>query len=119
MRSILLVLLLLSACGAPAPEDQKNVTADVPVPSGPPIVQQVEGDVPNRAVDTGPRWESATGESGTGLRFIGEGGAVEMSIACPEARTRLVVGVPSFKPIGTYPAPPEALLKSLAKGCGA
>jgi hypothetical protein len=68
MRSILLVLLLLSACGAPAPEDQKNVTADVPVPSGPPIVQQVEGDVPNRAVDTGPRWESATGESGTGLR---------------------------------------------------
>jgi hypothetical protein len=99
MRTLLPILFLLSACGAPAPE--QNVTADVPTPSGPPIIQQAEADIPDTAVEKTPRWESATGDGGTGLRIVGEGGAAEMSIFCPEARTRLVVSVPSFKPIGS------------------
>lgn len=99
MRSLLPILFILSACGAPAPEE--NVTADIPVPSGPPIIQQAEGEVPDTAVEKSPRWESATGERGTGLRLIDEGGAVAMSIFCPEAGTRLVVGVRSFDPIGS------------------
>ena len=101
MRSSIALLLLLAACDAPAPEAEQNVTADIPVPSGPPIVQQAEGEVPDTAIEKRPRWESATGTQGTGLRLIGEGGALEMSIACPEARTRLIVDVPSFKPIGS------------------
>ena len=101
MRSLLPSLLLLSACGAPAGHADETVTADIPVPSGPPIVQQVEGEVPNTAVEKATRWESVTGERGTGLRLVGEGGKMAMSIFCPDGGTRLVVSVPSFKPIGS------------------
>lgn len=101
MRTSLLLLLLLSACGAPAPDEEKNQAVDLPVPSGPPIVQQAEEEVPDTAVESEARWESATGEDGTGLRFVVKGGASEISIFCPEAGKRLVVAVPSFKPIGS------------------
>jgi hypothetical protein len=101
MRKILPILLILSACGAPAPEEAGNDTADIPVPSGPPILQQAEGEVPDAAVEGVPRWESATGDGGTGIRLVDEGGVTEMSIFCPQARTRLVVSVPKFKAIGS------------------
>jgi hypothetical protein len=101
MRSLLPILFILSACGAPARQSDDNVTADVPMPSGPPIIQQAEGEVPDTAVERTPRWESATGDGGTGLRLVGEAGVAEMTIFCPQARTRLVVSVPSFRPIGS------------------
>jgi hypothetical protein len=101
MRSSIALLLILSACGAPAPEAEKIATADIPVPSGPPIIQQAEGDVPDTAVEGEPRWESATGSNGTGIKWVGDGGLAEMSIFCPEAGKKLVVSVPAFTPIGS------------------
>jgi hypothetical protein len=101
MRAILLFILSLSACGAPAPDPAGNETADLPVPSGPPLVQQAEKEVPDTALESAPRWESATGGGGTGLRFVGRSGALEMSIACMEAPKRLVVSVPGLAPIGS------------------
>lgn len=101
MRTTLPLILLLSACSDPAPEPKANQAADLPVPSGPPLVQQAEKEVPDTAIDEGPRWESATGDGGTGLRFVRKGGALEMSIACMEAPKRLVVSVPALKPIGS------------------
>jgi hypothetical protein len=101
MRTALPLILLLSACSAPSPEPAANETADIPVPSGPPLVQQAEEEVPDTALDGAPRWESATGDGGTGLRFVGRSGALEMSIACMEAPKRLVVSVPSLTPIGS------------------
>jgi hypothetical protein len=101
MRTSILLLLLLCACGAPAPEPEKNESVDLPVPSGPPIIQQAKEEVPDTAVEGEPRWESATGEGGTGLRYIGTGGVAALSIFCPEAGKRIVVSVPPFKPIGS------------------
>jgi hypothetical protein len=71
------------------------------VPSGPPIIQQAKEEVPDTAVQGEPRWESSTGEGGTGIRFVGKDGGVGFSIFCPEVGGRLLVSVPSFKPIGS------------------
>lgn len=101
MRTYILLLLLFSACGAPAPDGEKNESVDLPVASGPPIVQQAKEKVPDTAAEKLPRWESATGDGGTGLRLVGKGGVAELSIFCPEARTRLIVSLPSFEPIGS------------------
>jgi hypothetical protein len=83
------------------PEPEKNESVDLPVPSGPPVIQQAKEEVPNTAIEGEPRWESATGDGGTGIRFVGNDGAAALSIFCPEAGRRLVVSVPSFKPIGS------------------
>ena len=101
MRSLLLTFLLLSACGAPAPAPEGNEAADLPVPSGPPVVQQVDRKAPEAVGETQPRWESATGATGTALRLIGKGGATEMSMMCLAGPKRLVVNVPGFSAIGS------------------
>ena len=101
MRLALAACLLLGACGGAAPEKEDGAKVDVPMPSGPPVAQQVEAaPPPTEGSEPRPRWESiATGE-GSALRLIAADGAPMMSIACLGAPARLVVTVPSVSSIG-------------------
>ena len=96
---LLPIVLLLAACGSASEQKQNEEPVELPVPSGPPIVEQE--DVPDTSGDGAPRWESATGEGGTALRLVGQGGRLEMSMSCPSVPKRLVVSVPHFSPIGS------------------
>ena len=93
------IFLLLAACDSAAEQKQDEEPVELPVPSGPPIVEQE--DVPDTSLDGAPRWESATGAGGTALRLVGEGGRLEMSMSCASAPKRLIVSVPHFSPIGS------------------
>lgn len=96
---LLPIFLLLAACGSPAEQKQEEEKVELPVPSGPPIVEPE--DVPDTSGDGAPRWESATGEGGTALRLVGKGGRLEMSLSCASAPKRLIVSVPGLSPIGS------------------
>ena len=101
----LLVLLVAAGCGdsANAPEDKAAGTElGVPVPSGPPVAQQVgPAAVPDNSGNGAPRWESATGEEGTILRLVNPQGTVVMSLACRADSGALAARVPAFSAIGS------------------
>ena len=101
----LLVLLATAACGdsANAPEDQAAETElGVPVPSGPPVAQQVgPAAVPDNSGTGAPRWESATGEEGTILRLVNSRGVLVMSLACRAGSGTLAARVPAFSAIAS------------------
>ena len=102
MRYAIFSVFFLAACGSSseepsAPKDK----LDLPVPSGPPVVQQVDEMAPVAPDKAGPPWESVASGGTTALRLIEAGGKVLMSIACVSGPTRLVVTVPSFTPIGS------------------
>ena len=103
MRKALAACLLLGACGAPAPEPNKDeAKVDVPVPSGPPVAQQVEAAPPStQGAEPGPRWESAASGEGSALRLKAADGALLMNIACLGKPARLVVTMPSFSLVGS------------------
>lgn len=87
----------VSACSAePRPG---NDVATTPVPSGPPVVQQVEPDAKGVAIQPGLKWESAGG--GSTLHLVNPDGSLRMSVACTGTPAKLVVNVPSFTPIGS------------------
>jgi hypothetical protein len=98
MRFILPVCLL-TACGSvsEAPDNKP----DMPVPSGPPVVQQVDEMEPVAPPTTGQAWESVASGGGTALRLTEPDGNVLMSIACLSGPRRLVVTVPSFAAVGS------------------
>ncbi len=102
MRRILPALMLvLTTCGSEAPQPQEKARLDVPVPSGPPVVQQVQASAPPTSGSaTPPRWEAAATGAATALRLVGAGGGLLMSLACRRNPTRFVVEVPSFVPLG-------------------
>lgn len=85
------------ACSAePRPD---NDTPTTPVPSGPPVVQQVQSDPTGAEIRPGVKWESADG--GSTLRLVNPDGSLRMRIVCSGTPAKLVVNVPSFTPIGS------------------
>lgn len=106
MRCILLLLLLGTASCDGSGEAPGNERAreplDVPVPSGPPVAQQVgPAAVPDTSGNGTPRWESATGEEGTILRLVGPQGGLVMSLACRAGSGTLAARIPAFRPIAS------------------
>jgi hypothetical protein len=102
MRCILLPILLLTACGSGSDEPSApDNNLDVPVPSGPPVVQQVDEMEPVAPPTAGPAWESVASGGATAVRLTQLGGNVLMSIACLSGPRRLAVTVPSFTAIGS------------------
>lgn len=102
--TIVTLLLALAACGSETEPEADNVAApvDLPQPSGPPIVQQVQPDAaagPSTRLGLG--WESVASGEGATLRLNNPDGSLRMSIACLADPGRLVVAVPSFTPIGS------------------
>lgn len=98
--AILAMVLTLAGCGEGA--DESNVparTPDLPEPSGPPVVQQVERDADAPQSEAG--WDSIASGEGTALRLNDADGALAMSVACLANPARLVVNVPSFSPVGS------------------
>lgn len=95
--SIAAALLALAGCGSErrggAPEDASAVT---PEPSGPPVVQQVEGG----ATEARQRADRDEEDQGS-LRIEGPGGTLRMRVACTGSPVRLIVEVPAFTPIGS------------------
>jgi hypothetical protein len=98
MRFIL-PICLLTACGSVSEAPDNKL--DLPVPSGPPVVQQVDEMEPVAPPTTGPAWESVASGAATAVRLTETGGSVLMSIACLSGPRRVVVTVPSFTPIGS------------------
>lgn len=95
----LLLLCGLAACGG-AEEPAADGAVELPAPSGPPVVQQVEADAPHpEPAAPGLRWESVSAGDGGSLRLIAPGGDLLMSLAC--ASGKLVAHVPAFAPIGS------------------
>jgi hypothetical protein len=83
MRCLLIPILLLTTCGGSGGDQPSTENRlDVPVPSGPPVVQQIDEKAP-------------------AARLTEAGGDVLISIACLSKPARLVVTVPSFTPIGS------------------
>lgn len=101
MRCILLSICLLAACGSGGGEVSADNKLDVPVPSGPPVVQQVDESAPAAPTRAGAAWESVASGGATAVRLTEPGGKLLMSIACVAAPLRLVVSVPSFSAIGS------------------
>jgi hypothetical protein len=102
MRCLLVPIALLAACGSSGGDQPSTENRlDVPVPSGPPVVQQIDEKAPAAAAKTGPAWESIASGGATSLRLTEAGGDVLISIACLSKPARLVVTVPSFTPIGS------------------
>ena len=100
MRTALLLLLLTAGCGREAPE--ANGKLDLPQPSGPPVAQQVDAKTPTSLSAPGrAAWESATGQPGTALRYVGADGKPLLSLACSGSPVRLAAHVPAFSPIGS------------------
>lgn len=93
------LLLLLAACGGPA-RQPGNETVDVPVPSGPPVAQQVDPSA-RASPSAAPAWESAAGSEGTALRLTGPDGRLLLSIACLGSPARLTATAPVFTAIGS------------------
>lgn len=92
-------MLLLAGCGSGQQSNEQAV--DLPLPSGPPLVQQVDA-VPSSAPDgAGPAWETAAGGEGTALRLTEPGGRLLLSIACTGSPPRLAVSAPAFNPVGS------------------
>lgn len=97
----LLILCGLAACGAPA-DEPGNAAVDVPVPSGPPVIQQAEAEVPDTSLPVqGLHWESVSGGDGAGLRLIAPNGGLVMSLSCRPGSGQLVAQVPGFSAIGS------------------
>lgn len=98
-QAVYSLILLLVGCG-PEP-GRKSQAVDLPLPSGPPVAQQVDA-VPIIAPDqAGPAWEIATSGAGTALRLMGGGGKLLLSIACAGSPRRLAVTAPAFDPVGS------------------
>lgn len=103
MKQVAAHLMLISgamamfACSAePRPG---NDVATTPVPSGPPVVQQVQPEPKGAEIQPGLKWERSGG--GSTLRLVNPDGSLRMSIACSGTPAKLVVSVPSFSPIGS------------------
>jgi hypothetical protein len=97
-----LALLALAACGSPAAEKKQEGAVETPVPSGPPVAQQVDAAPPaTPGAKLAPAWEAAASGDGTALRLTGADGGLMMSLACLSGPARLVATVPSFAPIGS------------------
>ena len=95
MRNIipLSLLLCLAACGS---QERPENNTELPEPSGPPIVQQVEPEEEKPAV-AAPA-ESGWTATGGGLQLI-DAGKTALTIRCTNGK--LVVHAPSFTPIGS------------------
>ncbi len=87
----------LASCGSEPAHETVGNEALTPLPSGPPVVQQVEDD--GAAAPANPRVEWERAENGAGLRLNNPDGTIRMSLAC--SGSKLVVNVPSFTPIGS------------------
>lgn len=90
--------LALSACGnepSPPPVEEDLVT---PIPSGPPVVQQIEEEAEAVAstAQAAPGWELRD----KALRLLAADGSLTMAIACPTG-SQLRVSAPGFKAIGS------------------
>ena len=88
------LLVLASACGGSPEQREGDGKVDVPQPSGPPVVQQIQKE------ERGPKWRSAEGSEGPVL-ILNDQGWMLMSIECLNDPARLVVSVPGFTPIGS------------------
>ena len=97
----LALLLLLAACGAPAPDaEEKGPTVDIPTPSGPPIAQQADA-VPSTAPPPGAAdWAVTESERAVVLRLLDERRGLVMVLGCRTGRGLMAV-VPSFTQIGS------------------
>jgi hypothetical protein len=102
MRCILLSICLLAGCGSGsnAPSGRDN-EVEVPVPSGPPVVQHVDEMEPVAPAVLEPAWESVASSGASTVRLTEPSGAVLMSIACVSDPRRLVVTVPGFTHVGS------------------
>lgn len=102
MRAQLLALLLLSACRSePADRGAGDNIVELPQPSGPPIVQQVQEKTSAPAVATAPVWQKVASSDRTEIRLTGSGGSLLLSLACLRRPARLRAAVPTFSPIGS------------------
>jgi hypothetical protein len=111
MRTALFLLLLTAGCGREAPEADGKL--DLPQPSGPPVAQQVDAAPPPALSAPGrAAWESATGQPGTALRYVGADGKPLLSLACSSSPVRLAAHVPAFSPIGARTGSASALARS-------
>jgi len=94
-----LSFLAAAACASEAPEPGNGT--DIPQPSGPPVVQQVDEPVAATPLRTEPAWEAVTGPEGTGLRLVAAGGQLLLGIGCRDGTKQLAVVAPAFRPIGS------------------
>lgn len=103
-RALALMLVALAACGDEPPRiaaDNEIGAVELPQPSGPPVVQQVQPDAAAPSARSAFDWESSASGEGTALRLNNPDGSLRMSIACLARPGRLVASVPSFSPIGS------------------
>lgn len=94
-------LLALAACAEEPATVNETEIAELPQPSGPPVVQQIQPDSSEPSTQPGLKWESISSGEGTALRLNNPDGSLRMSVACLADPGRLVVNVPTFSPIGS------------------
>ena len=101
MRFAAPLFLLLASCGAADEAPEADNVLELPIPSGPPVAQQVEAVRSSAPRQDYPAWESAASGEGTALRLTGAGGKLLLSIACLGSPARLAATAPGFTITGS------------------